>query len=72
MKKVKGFLFDTEEDKELLDHIESKGNQSNYIKILVKEDMKSESIQELVRLEVIKYLEETAKKINKIGNTDQS
>ena len=63
MKRVKGFNFDTVDDKEVIEHIEKQGNQSNYIKELVKTDMKGSDMRELVRKAVDEYLEEVARSI---------
>ena len=63
MKKVKGFNFDTVEDAEILTHIEKQGNQSQYIKNLVKVDMKQGNVKELIRAEVDNYMEEIANKV---------
>ena len=63
MKRVKGFNFDTVDDKGIIEHIEKQGNQSNYIKELVKKDMKGSDMQELVRKAVDEYLEEVARSI---------
>lgn len=63
MKRVKGFNFDTVEDKSIIDHIEKQGNQSNYVKELVRNDMKGSDMQELVRKAVDEYLEEVARNL---------
>jgi len=57
MKKVKGFSFDTEKDKEILEYIEKQPNMSSYIKELIRKDMRKESIDEIVRKQIEKYLE---------------
>lgn len=57
MKRVKGFSFETEEDKDIINHIESQPNQSMYIKELVRKDMRATSIEEIVRQQIEKYLE---------------
>jgi hypothetical protein len=74
MKKLKGFYFDIKEDKDLLEFLETKGNQTNYIKELIRKDMKNVDISEIVRKEVNKYLRETAEQIKNIGakNTDNN
>lgn len=63
MKRIKGFNFDTEEDKKIIEHIEKQGNQSSYIKELVKKDMEGNNLEELINKQVDKYLESMAKKI---------
>lgn len=60
MKKVKGFSYDTEKDKQIIDHIEKQPNGSHYIWELVRKDMQGSSIEEIVRREIQKY----AKDIN--------
>lgn len=57
MKKVKGFSFDTEKDKEIIEHLEKQPNMSSYIKELVRKDMNKESIEEIVRKQIEKYLQ---------------
>lgn len=65
MKRVKGFLFDIQKDKDIIEHIEKQGNQSKYIKDLVKKDMESKDLSLLIRKEVDKHLEEIANSIKK-------
>lgn len=60
MNKTKGFNFDTEKDKDVLDHIEKQGNQSEYIKRLVRDDMKRNSLESIIRREVDRHLKEIA------------
>lgn len=67
MNKVKGFNFDTIKDKIVLQHIEAQGNQSQYIKELVKKDLENENMEELVKIHVEKVLEEKAKEIMRSG-----
>jgi len=57
MKIVKGFSFNTIEDKELLDHLDNQTNRSGYIRELIKKDMKENSIEELIKSQIEKYLE---------------
>lgn len=57
MKRVKGFNFDTVEDREIIEHIENQPNQSSYIKELVRKDMNKESIEEIIKKQIEKYLE---------------
>ncbi|MEY8416348.1 hypothetical protein AAK964_08600 [Tissierella praeacuta] len=63
MKRVKGFNFDTEADKEIIEHIERQGNQSDYIKKLVKNDMESTDLEEFIKKQVDKHLENIARGI---------
>lgn len=60
MKKVKGFSYDTEKDKDVIEYIEKQPHQANYIWNLVRKDMcKTESeIEELVKKYIEKYLKD--------------
>lgn len=67
MKKIKGFIYDTEKDKDIIEHIEKQPHQANYILNLVKKDMnkKNNEIEHLVK----KYVNELLKnKENKQNN----
>ena len=57
MIKVKGFGYDTEKDKNVIEHIQKQPHQANYIWSLVRQDMNKESIEEIVRKQIEKYLE---------------
>lgn len=57
MKKVKGFSYDTEKDKDLIEHIGKQPNYSQYIWSLVRKDMNKESIESLIQKEIQKYLD---------------
>lgn len=60
MKKVKGFSYDTEKDKDVIEYIEKQPHQANYIWNLVRKDMcKTESeVEELVKKYIEKYLKD--------------
>lgn len=62
MKKVKGFSYDTEKDKDVIEHIEKQPHQANYIIELIRKDMnnKNDKIEELVK----KYVKEILKDKN--------
>lgn len=62
MKKVKGFSYDTEKDKDVIEHIEKQPHQANYIIELIRKDMnnKNDEIEELVK----KYVKEILKNKN--------
>lgn len=60
MKKVKGFTYDTEKDKDVIEYIEKQPNQSRYIWNLVRQDMNKNSLENLVR----QYVEEILKEKN--------
>lgn len=76
MKKVKGFSYDTEKDKDVIEHIEKQPHQANYIIGLVKKDMnnKNDKIEELVKKYVKEMLEdkniELKENNNKISKND--
>lgn len=57
MRRVKGFNYDTEKHKEIIAHIDSQPNGSQYIWSLVEKDMNSNSIEEIVKQQIEKYLE---------------
>lgn len=59
MKRTKGFVYDTERDKDVIEHIESQPIQSKYIWDLVRADMnKVDDIEELVKKYVEKILKD--------------
>jgi len=57
MKKVKGFSFNTINDKDVMDHLDEQTNQSGYIKELIRKDMNQNDIEEIIRKQIEKYLE---------------
>jgi len=57
MKKVKGFSFNTVDDKDIIDYLDEQTNQSGYIKELIRKDMKQNNIEEIVKKQIEKYLE---------------
>lgn len=57
MLKVKGFSYDIETDKDVIDHIKTQPNGSRYVWNLVRKDMNKESIEVIIRREIDKYLE---------------
>lgn len=69
MKKVKGFSFNTETDKNLLDHLNNQPNQSNYIKELIRKDMQDNSIEEIIKRHIQDYLENMDIKADKKEET---
>lgn len=62
MKKIKGFSYDTEKDKDVIQYIEKQPHQANYIIELIRKDMsnKNDKIEELVK----KYVKEILKDKN--------
>lgn len=56
MIKVKGFSYHVEKDKDVIDYIKTKPNGSRYIKDLIRKDMSKDSIEEIVKKEIEKYL----------------
>lgn len=63
MNKTKGFNYNIAKHKHIIKHIEKQPNQSQYIWDLVEKDMKDTDLEEIIKRNVDKYLEETAKKI---------
>ena len=70
MKKVKGFSYDTEIDKDVIEHIEKQPHQSNYIWSLVRADMSrsNSDMEHLVR----KYVNEILKEKNIKGTIQET
>lgn len=62
MKKIKGFSYDTEKDKDVIDYIEKQPHQAKYIWNLVRDNMNQfdNEIENLVR----KYIKEILKEKN--------
>lgn len=58
MRKVKGFSYDPVEDKDVIEHLNKQQNSSVYIKELIRKDMQNNSIEEIVRQQIEKYLQE--------------
>lgn len=58
MKKVKGFSYDTEKDKDIIDHIDDQPNGSKYIWNLVRKDIDNNQykIKEIIKEEITKQL----------------
>mgnify|MGYP001159188863 CR=1 FL=1 len=58
MKRTKGFAYDTETDKDVIEHIEKQPIQNKYIWDLVRSDMNKsdDNIEELVKKYVEKIL----------------
>lgn len=61
MQKVKGFTYDTERDKEVIDYIDRQGNGSKYIWSLVKKDMEENNVETIVRRILNEHLEKEKK-----------
>lgn len=55
--KTKGFSYDPEEDMDVIDHLDKQPNFSLYLKELVRKDMKNNSIEEIVKRQIEKYLQ---------------
>ncbi len=66
MKRTKGFAYDTEVDRDVIEHIEKQPIQNKYIWDLVRADMnKSDNnIEELVRKYVEKILKDKNLEVN--------
>jgi len=56
MRKTKGFSYDPEKDRDIINHINKQPNGSQYIWELVRKDMNSNSIEEIVKQQIEKYL----------------
>lgn len=68
MNKTKRFNYNIKKHQHIIEYIEKQPNQSQYILNLVENDMKDMNLEEIVKKEVDKYLEETAQKIIKGPN----
>lgn len=55
--KTKGFGYDPVKDKAVIDYIDQQQNKSKYILDLVRQDMKKNDIEEIVKRQVEKYLQ---------------
>lgn len=66
MKKTKGFAYDTEKDKDVIEHIEKQPVQNQYIWNLVRADMNKldNNIENLVKEYVEKILRDKNLEIN--------
>lgn len=58
MNKVKGFNYNTEKHKHIIEHIEKQLNQSQYIWSLVEKDMNSENIEDKIERIVRRLLKD--------------
>lgn len=56
MRKTKGFSYDPAKDKDVMEHIRRNGG-SQYVWELVRKDMKANSIEDLIRRQIEKYLQ---------------
>jgi hypothetical protein len=68
MRKTKGFSYDPETDQDVIIHIDEQQNGSQYIWSLVRADMSENSIENIVKRQIEKYLQDheiTAGTINK-------
>ncbi len=57
MRKTKGFSYDPEEDRDIIEYLDKQQNFSMYIKELVRRDMQQNDIEEIVRRQIEKYLQ---------------
>lgn len=69
MRKIKGFSYDPEKDKEVIEHINRQQNSSKYILNLVRKDMNKQEdmIEELVK----KYIKKHLGKIETLQNDNE-
>ena len=58
MRRTKGFSYDPEDDKDVIDHLNKQQNFSTYIKDLVRKDMKGNDIVEIINRQIEKYLKD--------------
>lgn len=58
MRKVKGFSYDTEKDKDVIDHVDKQPNGSQYVWELVRKDIKGSDLETIVKGIIEKYLKE--------------
>lgn len=57
MRKTKGFSYDPETDKDVMEHIDKQQNGSQYVWDLVRRDIKENDIEEVIRRQIEKYLQ---------------
>lgn len=57
MRKTKGFAYDPENDKDIIDHIDNQPNRSQYIRELIRKDMKDNSIESIIQKCIERYLQ---------------
>ncbi len=62
MKKIKGFSYDTEKDKDVIEYIKRQPHQANYILNLVREDMNKQNNE--IEILVKRYVSEILKEKN--------
>lgn len=62
MQKTKGFIYDDELDKDIIEQIEKQPHQANYIKSLIRADMNKQD--DNIELLVKKYVEKILKDKN--------
>jgi hypothetical protein len=58
VRKTKGFSYDPEIDKDVINHIDSQQNGSQYVWGLVRADMSENSIENIVNRQIKKYLQD--------------
>ena len=56
MRKIKGFSYNPNKDNDVIMHIDKQGNGSKYVWELVRKDMRSQSIETIVKKYVEEYL----------------
>lgn len=70
MRKTKGFSYDPIKDKDIIDFLDKQPNFSQYLKDLVRKDMKGSDIVEIVNRQIEKYLQKYD--YSKITNSNYS
>jgi hypothetical protein len=69
VRKTKGFSYDPDKDKDIIDHIDSQQNGSQYIWNLVKADMSENDIESIVKRHIEKYLQGYELQVGKENRT---
>jgi len=58
MRKTKGFSYDPKKDWDVINHINKQPNGSQYVWNLVRKDMQENDIEEIIKKQIEKYLQE--------------
>lgn len=69
MRKIKGFSYDEERDKEVIEHINRQQNGSKYIWDLVRKDMETGNLDDYIKNQVEEYLKDVAEKVKNPNRT---
>lgn len=66
MRRTKGFSYDIDKDKDVINHIDEQQNGSQYIWQLVRKDMKETNIIDVINNQIEKYLRNSEIKYSEI------